>query len=30
MGLSGLPALLALAGLAGFTVVEVVLGLGIL
>jgi hypothetical protein len=30
MGLYGLPALLALAGLAGFTVIELVLGLSAL
>jgi hypothetical protein len=30
MVLSGLPTLLALAGLAGFTVIELVLGLGVL
>jgi hypothetical protein len=30
MGLSGLPTLLALAGLAGLTLIEVVLGVGVL
>lgn len=29
MGLSGLPSLLVLAGLAGFTLIELVLGLGV-